>query len=119
MPKLLMRTTGASAEEVDGLMELLQKQGIVCYTTDAGRWRLGVDGLWLTHDEDAAKARQLAGEFQYEFSKESRADFERRLAEGTAPTFASQLRQRPLVVIGALLAVAAIAMLSLLPLLLG
>ncbi|BFM19982.1 hypothetical protein R50076_10310 [Gilvimarinus japonicus] len=114
-----MRTTGASAEEVDGLIELLQNQGIACYTTQAGRWRLGVDGLWLVNDKDVTRARELGGEFQYHFSQESRADFERRLAEGTAPTFASQLRQRPLVVIGTLLAIAAIAMLSLLPLLLG
>ncbi len=114
-----MRTTGASAAEIDGLIELLQSEGIVCYTTDAGRWRLGVDGLWLADDKDVPRARELGAGFQYEFSKESRADFERRLAEGTAPTFASQLRQRPMVVIGTVLAIAAIAMLSLLPLALG
>jgi len=114
-----MRTTGASAEEVDGLIELLHNEGVVCYSTDAGRWRLGVDGLWIAHDADLPKAQELAGGFQYEFSQESRADFERRLAEGTAPTFATQLRQRPLAVIVTLLAIAAVAMLSLLPLALG
>jgi hypothetical protein len=114
-----MRTTGASAQEVDGLIERLQAEAIVCYTTDAGRWRLGVDGLWLAHDQDLPKARELAGEFQYEFSKESRADFERRLAEGSAPTFVSQLKQKPLMVIGAVVGVAAIALLSILPLALG
>lgn len=119
LPKLLMRTTGASAEEVDGLIELLQERGIVCYTTHAGRWRLGVDGLWLAHEEDLPRARELGGEFQYQFSKESREHFKRRLAQGTAPTFTSQLRQKPLIVVGAVLGIAAIALLSLLPLALG
>lgn len=91
MACLLMKTHGASREEVDGLMAALEAQGIACYLTDAGRWRIGVDGLWLSDVADLARAEHICREFQASFAEQSRQLYRARQQSGEAVNFWSYL----------------------------
>ncbi|MDO3381984.1 DUF6164 family protein [Gilvimarinus algae] len=118
MAVLLMKTGGASAEEVDGMIVRLDEAGIANYTTEAGRWRLGVDGLWLVHKEELDEATSLLAAYQREFSRDSRECYRAMAARGETG-FGHQLKRHPLKVCLGLVGVAAILALSILPFIRG
>lgn len=115
MAQLLINTRGATEEEVTGMEAVLEERGIACYRTDAGRWRLGVDALWVTRDQDYDEARALVDQFQEAFSRERREHWQQLQAQGQAPTFIQHLLARPLKVGLALVAIVVVATISLLP----
>ncbi len=115
MAKLLINIRGATEEEVIGMEAALEAQRIPCYRTEAGRWRLGVEALWVTRDQDYEEARRLVDEFQKAFSRERRQYWHDLQARGQAPTFFQHLFANPLKVGLALVGIAAVAALSLLP----
>ncbi|HEY7884209.1 MAG TPA: DUF6164 family protein [Cellvibrionaceae bacterium] len=115
MAKLLIKIRGATAEEVEGMVALLEEQQIACYLTDAGRWRIGVEALWLTHDDQYDRARELIDEFQQNFSRERREHWQQLRESGQAPTFLQQLFMHPIKVLLALVGITIIAAISLLP----
>lgn len=119
MACLLMKTHGASREEVDGLMAALEAQGIACYLTDAGRWRIGVDGLWLSDVADLARAEHICREFQASFAEQSRQLYRARQQSGEAVNFWSYLARQPIKAIAGVLAIAFVLGLSVLPFIRG
>ncbi|UTF61328.1 DUF6164 family protein [Gilvimarinus sp. DA14] len=119
MSHLLMRTSGASFDEVAGLIDRLEAEDIECYQTDSGFWRLGVDGLWVRNSADTERAKRVLEEYQAQFRQEAQEQHRALHARGEAPSFAGQLWRHPVKVILALAAVAAILAISLLPFMRG
>ena len=115
MATFLINIRGASDEEVSGMETLLQEQGIAHYRTDAGRWRLGVEALWLNHRDDYTEARALIDQFQETFSAERRELWQQLQAQGQAPGFLQYLFAHPFKASLTLLAIGAVLAVSLLP----
>lgn len=115
MARLLIKTRGATEEEIEGMQQLLQEHQLACYHTDAGRWRIGVDALWIANEEDYPRARELVEQFQQDFSRERREHWQQLQAQGQAPTFIQGLFMQPVKVVLALVGIAAIAAISIVP----
>ncbi|WP_020210859.1 DUF6164 family protein [Gilvimarinus chinensis] len=119
MSHLLMRTGGAHFDEVAGLIERLDAEGIEHYQTDSGFWRLGVDALWVRNRDDAERAKQVLQEYQAQYQQEAQAQHHALHARGEAPSFIGQLWRHPIKMLLALAAVAAILAISLVPFMRG
>ena len=119
MGQLLMRTSGASFDEVAGLVDKLEEEGIAHYQTDSGFWRLGVDGLWVSDSADLERAKALLADYQAEYRQQIREEHRAQHARGEALGFMGQLWRQPLKVLLALVAVGAILALSLVPFMRG
>ncbi len=68
MAKLLIRTNGAELQEIEGMQNLLNEHAIVNYLTESGRWRIGLDALWIANDEDWPQAQALVQTFQEDYA---------------------------------------------------
>lgn len=119
MAYLLMKTGGASAEEVDGLIAALEDEGVACYLTDSGRWKIGVDGLWLADSADIERAQAIGAEYQKRFSQESREMFRAMQERGEVSGFTGHALRHPIKTIAGVLAIIFILGISLLPFMRG
>lgn len=115
MAKLLIRTGGAEPAEVEGMVDLLTQNGIVCYVTDSGRWHLGVDALWLADDSRWDEARAFIDVFQKDYAENSKAQYQRQCDEGLSPSFFMRLRTQPGAMLITLVALLIVALVSLVP----
>ena len=115
MAKLLLNLRNVGEDESREVCELLDRHGIAWYRTEPSPWGISSGGLWLCDRQDHARARALMDGYQAERGQRVRAEREAALRDGTAETFGSLLRRRPLYVIAVLLGMLAAAALVLLP----
>lgn len=115
MATLLMRTGGAEPAEVDGMMDVLLEHEIACYTTESGRWGLGVNALWLADDTNLNEARRLIAVFQEGYATKMKAAYKALEEEGVAPSFLSRLWAQPGVALLTLVALGIVILVSLVP----
>lgn len=64
MAKLLFRLANVPEPEIEQVCQLLAEHEIAFYQTEAGRWQLGVDALWVRDEETFQQARPLIDQFQ-------------------------------------------------------
>lgn len=64
MSILLFRLNDVPGDEAHEVRELLDTHEIAFYETSAGNWGVSVAAIWLYHDEDFVRARQLLDEYQ-------------------------------------------------------
>ncbi|MBU2885925.1 hypothetical protein KO507_09145 [Gilvimarinus agarilyticus] len=119
MAHLLMKTAGATPEEVDGFVEALEQAGISCYVTQSGRWRIGVDALWLSDKADIERAHAVGAEYQARFAQQSRAQHRAMRARGEPVNFVAHAAQHPFKTMAGVLAIVFILGVSLLPFIRG
>ena len=62
--ELLFRLANVPEDEACDVRQLLDDNHIDYYETDAGRWRLGVDALWLKDKSQLQQARDLISQYQ-------------------------------------------------------
>ena len=115
MAKLLLNLRNVDEDESREVGELLDRHGIAWYRTEPSPWGISFGGIWLRDREDHARAKELMVVYQSERSRRMRAEREAALRDGTAETFGSLFRRRPLYVIAVLLGMLAAAALVLLP----
>ncbi|GAB6039439.1 DUF6164 family protein [Endothiovibrio diazotrophicus] len=115
MRVLLFRLNGVGEEEADEVRALLTDHGIEFYETEAGRWRISVAAIWLRDDHRLEEARRLIGEYQQARSRRVRGEYRQALREGRAEGLLDRIRERPLEVLFALLAVVLILYFSITP----
>jgi hypothetical protein len=115
MAKLLLNLRNVGEDESREVGELLDRHGIAWYRTEPSPWGISFGGIWVRERGDHARAKELMAVYQAERSRRMRAEREAALREGTAETFGSLFRRRPLYVVAVLLGMLAAAALVLLP----
>ncbi|AWH32751.1 DUF6164 family protein [Stenotrophomonas sp. SAU14A_NAIMI4_8] len=115
MAKLLLNLRNVGDDEYADVCTLLDQHGIAWYRTEPSPWGISNGGLWLRDDADQPRAKALMADYQAERAPRIRAEREQALRDGTAETFGSVLRRRPLFVALVLLGMAGAAALVLLP----
>ncbi|ARN74753.1 DUF6164 family protein [Oceanicoccus sagamiensis] len=106
MSILLFKLNGVSDEEAYEVRELLDEHQIDYYETDAGRWGISVAALWLVDKEQLERSRALLEEYQQQRQRQYR--------EPPLP-LATRFKQAPLQHLLIIVAIAAIAYISIVP----
>ncbi|MDR9467649.1 DUF6164 family protein [Marinospirillum sp.] len=117
MAVLLFKLSNVPDDEAQEVRELLDEQGLDYYETTAGRWRLGVDAIWLNNNEDAEVASKLLYNYQQERRNKARQEQADLQARGQAPRFMDKLATQPGKVLLSGLGILAILALGLIPVL--
>ncbi|UTA47860.1 DUF6164 family protein [Simiduia sp. 21SJ11W-1] len=99
-------------QEADAVRQLLDDADIPYYETHAGNWGLSLAAIWLTHEADKPRAQQLLEEFQ----AAHRAQAHEALAKQGLESPGQRFLRQPVKSLAALLAVAAILYLMIVPL---
>lgn len=115
MAKLLLNLRNVGEDESREVGELLDRNAIAWYRTEPSPWGISHGGIWLHDNDDHPRAKALMASYQAERGQRVRAEREAALRDGTAETFGSLLRARPLYVVAVLLGMVAAAALVLLP----
>lgn len=118
MGKLLLNLRHVPDDEADEVRRLLDANAIGYYETRPSVFAISAGGIWIRDRQAFALARRLMDDYQRERGERARAQRRQALADGTAETFASLLRRRPLFVLATLLAMLLAAALVVLPYLL-
>ncbi|PZP62379.1 MAG: hypothetical protein DI597_05765 [Pseudoxanthomonas spadix] len=113
MAKLLLNLRNVPDDEAGEVRAWLGREGIAFYETAPSSWGISHGGIWLKDDADLPRARALMADYQAARGERARAARQQARQDGSADTFARQLRARPLYVAGMLLAIAAILALTL------
>ena len=108
---LYFRLNNVPEHEADAVRALLTDADISFYETDAGSWGVSLAAIWLTHPGDQARAQALLEEFQTEHQAQAKAQ----VAEQGLESLVQRIARQPLRFMAALLAVAAILYLSIMP----
>lgn len=64
MARLLFRLANVPESEAEDIRQLLEENQILFYQTEAGRWQLGVDAIWVTDEDTYVAARELINQYQ-------------------------------------------------------
>jgi len=115
MAKLLLNLRNVGDDESFEVGQLLDRNGIAWYRTEASPWGISSGGIWLRDNDDQPRAKALMATYQAERGQRVRDERQAALRAGTAETFGSMLRQRPGFVIAVLLGMLVAAALVLLP----
>lgn len=105
MAKRLLNLRNVPADEVDEVCALLEEHKIAFYVIEPSMWGINGGGIWIEDDAQADRAKQAMGEYQLQRQTRARADYAAAKEAGTAETFESQLRTRPLQVIAAVIGI--------------
>ena len=115
MAKLLLNLRNVGDDESFEVGQLLDRNSIAWYRTEASPWGISSGGIWLRDNDDQARAKALMATYQAERGQRVRDERQAALRDGSAETFGSMLRQRPGFVVAVLLGMVAAAALVLLP----
>lgn len=118
MAKLLLNLRHVPEDEASDVRALLEENRIDYYETRPSPWGISAGGIWLREADQHPRAKALLDAYQQRRGEQARAQRQAELEAGSAETFASLLRRRPLFVISTLLGMAVVAALVLLPFLL-
>ena len=115
MAKLLLNLRNVGDDESFEVGELLDRNGIAWYRTEPSPWGISNGGIWLRENDDLPRAKGLMATYQAERGQRVRDEREAALRDGSAETFGSMLRSRPLFVVAVLLGMVVVSALVLLP----
>lgn len=115
MAILLFRLGNVPDDEAIEIRELLETNDIYFYETTAGRWRLGVDAIWLTDNTNEERARALIKQYQIERTANQKKNYAELVEQGNAPTLWQNFCKSPLRFIALIVAVIFVLALTLLP----
>lgn len=115
MPHHLMNLRHVPDDEADEIRELFEAHEVKYYETPPSRWGISMGGFWVHDVDEAARARRLLGEYQERRLQEQRQLWRENLAEGRVGGFWQRLRSRPISILAACLAIAAVVAFSLAP----
>ena len=115
MAILLFKLHNVPDDEACDVRELLEHHEIYYYETHAGRWRLGVDGIWLTDDTHAVRAREIIRLYQHERTANQQKNYAELVEHGQAPSLWQNLCASPVRFVGLIVAVIFVLGLTLVP----
>ena len=114
MPHHLMNLRNVPGDEAEDIRALFDEHDVRYYETPPSRWGISMGGFWVHDDAEARRARALLDGYQAERLAPRRREYQARCARGETGLW-FQFRQRPVTFVAAVIAVAAILALSLLP----
>lgn len=111
MAILLYKLHGVPEIEALEIRRILEEAEIDYYETTAGNWGISLAAIWLAQDSDEDKAKLLLEDFQNNWRQQVLTE------QQAAPkeTLAQRLMREPIKVVLALIAVAGILYLSIIP----
>ena len=115
MARLLFRLTNVPDDEAMDVRQLLDDNGIHFYETDAGRWKVGVDAIWLPDDEQYEQAKALLDDYQQQRTKSQQEAYAELEASGEAPTLAKKIAAHPIRFLAQVIAIVFILAISIVP----
>jgi len=115
MSVMLFRLRGVEDDEAGEIRTLLKEHRIDFYETSNGRWGLGFAAIWLYDEGSLDEAKQLIEAYQQERYLQARESYEQLCLDGQQPTVWSSLRQRPVQVVAAVIAILVVVMFVVLP----
>jgi hypothetical protein len=115
MPTLLVNLRQVPDDEADEIRQLFEANSVAFFETPASRFGISAGAIWLSDEADAARARQLLAAYQQQRRENARSAFEAAREDGRPTTFWGALREQPLRVLSALIVMAALVALCLLP----
>ncbi len=118
MAKLLLNLRNVPDDEADEVRALLDEAKADYYETRPSLWGISAGGIWLRDSAEYPRIKPLLEAYQQRRGETARARRAAALADGSAETFGTLLRTRPLFVLVTLLGMAVVAALVLLPFLL-
>lgn len=95
MAKLLFSLRGVPADEAFEVRELLTAHDILFYETSAGNWGISTPALWLKHNDDFPKARQLLDDYQQQRQITQRQLYLELKQAGQAKTLWMSFKENP------------------------
>lgn len=113
MAKLLLNLRNVPEDEASEVRAWLQREQIAFYETTPSSWGISHGGIWLERDDDLPRAKGLMADYQAQRGTQARAQAEQARRDGQTDTFARQLRQRPLYVVGVLVVIGVIVLVTL------
>lgn len=115
MARLLFKLAQVPDDEAQEIRDLLTREGIRFYETDAGFFRVGLDALWLADAEQEVQARELLTAYQQARNQSQRESYARLVEAGQAPGIWQHFCAQPLRFIALLAAIIFVAGITLLP----
>lgn len=115
MAVLFFRLNNVPDQEADAVRALLEENEIEFYETSSGMFGISTAAIWLRDKEQLPRARQLLEEFQASHRENARRAYRESVERGEAETFGMRLRREPLKALLALMAIAAILYISIVP----
>lgn len=115
MARLLFRLTNVPDDEAMEVRQLLEEHDIHFYETDAGRWRVGVDAIWLPDDTQYAQAKAILEDYQQARTKNQQQVYAELEANGEAPTLAKKIAAHPIRFLAQVIAIVFILSISIVP----
>ena len=115
MAILLFKLNNVPDDEAMDIRELLEANDIYFYETNAGRWRLGVDAIWLTDTTNEERARELIKHYQAERTANQKKNYAELVESGQAPTLWQNFLKSPLRFVALIVAVIFILGITVLP----
>jgi len=103
MSALLFKLRNVPEDEADDIRELMQEHNIEIYETGAGNWGISMPSLWVQHDSDLQKAKQLIAAYQQKRAANARKIYEEDRRSGRNPSFIQRISERPFAVTGIIL----------------
>ncbi|MEZ5465462.1 MAG: DUF6164 family protein [Lysobacteraceae bacterium] len=95
MPQLLLNLRHVPDDEADEIRSLLDEHGVAWYETQPGRWGISFGGIWLKHDAELARARDLMNAYQRDRRAKALAEREEARENGRTTTVLSEFRRDP------------------------
>ncbi|MBR9870303.1 MAG: hypothetical protein GYB26_04120 [Gammaproteobacteria bacterium] len=114
MPHHLMNLRNVPDDEADDIRALFEEHDVRYYETPPSRWGISMGGFWVHDDDEAARARALLDDYQARRLAQQRQEYDARCERGETGLW-HQFRSRPVTFLAAIIAIAAILSLTLLP----
>lgn len=115
MRQLLFNLQNVPEDEAEDIRQILYDNSIVFYETQAGRWRIGLAGIWLPDGSQKAEAQALIEQYQASRYEEAAYARDQLREQGLLNAFVQNLYMEPLKVSAALLGIAVVLAISILP----
>lgn len=96
MPVRLFSLSNVPDDEAADIRELLGREGMDFYETEAGNWGISPAALWLRDEGQFERARGLIDAYEEERGARMRAAYRREKEEGGARTLFDVIRENPL-----------------------
>lgn len=115
MARLLVKLAQVPDDEAQEIRELLTREEIRFYETDAGLFRVGLDALWLSDTGQEVRARELLHGYQQERKQRQQENYASLVEAGQAPTMWQNFCAQPVRFMALMGAIIFVVGLTLLP----
>ncbi len=115
MARLLFKLAQVPDDEAHEIRELLNRENIRFYETDAGFFRVGLDAIWLADEEQEVHARELLLAYQQERNQRQQENYARLVEAGQVPSVWQHFCAQPVRFAAFVVAIIFVAGLTLLP----